>query len=61
MDASASTDIMSKVSAGLVDGIGKISGAMGDFIVAALPYVLAVVGAVIVIGFGIKLFRKFAK
>lgn len=61
MDASASTDIMSKVSAGLVEGIGKISGSMGDFIVTALPYVLGIVGAVIVIGFGIKLFRKFAK
>ena len=61
MEASGATDIMGKVSAGLIEGIGKISSSMGDFIVGALPYVLAVVGAVIVIGFGIKLFRKFAK
>ena len=55
------TDIMSQVSTGMINGITNIASNMGTFIVGVLPVVLGVVGAVIVIGFGIKLFRKFAK
>lgn len=54
-------DIMSQVSTGMINGITNIANNMGTFIVGVLPVVLGVVGAVTVIGFGIKLFRKFAK
>lgn len=55
------TDIMSQVSTGMINGITNIASNMGTFIVSVLPVVLPIVGAVIVIGFGIKLLRKFAK
>lgn len=55
------TDIMSQVSTGMINGITNIASNMGTFIVSVLPAVLPIVGAVIVIGFGIKLLRKFAK
>lgn len=55
------TDIMSQVSTGMINGITNIASNMGTFIVSVLPVILPIVGAVIVIGFGIKLFRKFAK
>lgn len=54
-------DIMSQVSTGLINGITNIASNMGTFIVSVLPVLLSIVGAVIVIGFGIKLLRKFAK
>jgi hypothetical protein len=53
--------LTSDVSTALVSGLSTVATDMGSFITSILPVILGVVGAVIVIGFGIKLFRRFAK
>lgn len=59
--ASAETTVMDQVSTGLVSSLSGIATNMGSFIVSILPVVLGVTGAVVLISFGIKLFRRFAK
>jgi hypothetical protein len=53
--------LTTNVSDALVTGLTTVATDMGSFITSILPVILGVVGAVIVIGFGIKLFRRFAK
>lgn len=52
---------MEAVTKSLVDGIttfaGDAMGAIGSIVPVALP----IMGAIVVVGIGIKVFRKFAK
>jgi hypothetical protein len=54
-------NISSGVSDALVSGLSSVATDMGSFITNILPVVLGVVGAVILISFGIKLFKRFSK
>lgn len=53
--------VTSTVSDALVSGLTSVATDMGSFITSVLPVTLGVVGAVIVVRFGIKFFRSLAK
>ena len=50
--------LMDSVSAALVNGLTEVAVGMGDVIGAILPIALAVMSGVLVVSFGIKLFKK---
>lgn len=53
-----STSAISTVSAALVQGLTDAATGMADVIADLLPVALGVMGAVLVVSFGIKLFKK---
>lgn len=53
-----STSAISTVSAALVTGLTDAATGMADVIADLLPIALGVMGAVLVVSFGIKLFKK---
>lgn len=52
---------MTRLTTSLVSGLEDIANQMLDSLGKILPVVLMVVGGVMVVTFGIKLFRKFGK
>lgn len=50
--------LMDSVSASLVSGLTEAATGMGDVIGAILPVALAVMSGVLIVSFGIKLFKK---
>ena len=55
---SGSTSIMSTVSTALVEGLTEAAVGMGKVIGDLMPVALGVMGAVLVVSFGIKVFKK---
>lgn len=55
---SAST-VASSASDALVKGLAQVGSDMSGMITKVLPIALGIVGAIMVITFGIKLFKKF--
>lgn len=55
---SAST-VASSASDALVEGLAQVGSDMSGMITKVLPIALGIVGAIMVITFGIKLFKKF--
>lgn len=51
--------VASSVSDALVSGLTQIGSDMSGMITKVLPIALGIVGAIMVITFGIKLFKKF--
>lgn len=51
--------VASSVSDALVSGLTQVGSDMSGMITKVLPIALGIVGAIMVITFGIKLFKKF--
>lgn len=52
---------MSSISTSLLDSIKSVVNSMVGFMGSALPVILIVVGASLLIAFGTKFFKKFTK
>lgn len=54
-------DMMTNVTNSLVNSLTDIGSKMGTMVSSVLPIAVPIMGAVLLVGFGIKLFKKFTK
>lgn len=49
---------ISGITSAVTEGLGKVQGDALSLIASVLPYALAVMGAILVVSIGIKVFKK---
>ncbi len=61
MDSVAEVITLDKVADKLVDNMDKIVNQMQGFVYDLLPVVMPILGISVIVGFGIKFFKRLAK